>query len=424
MKNQPIIAGTILAALVSLNLHAASLGLGDAPPEIKTAKWIKGDAVPKLAPDQTYVVEFWATWCGPCRQSIPHLTKLAHQFKTNVTFIGMSVWENGNDAAAKEKLVTKFVNSMGEKMDYHVAIDDDKFMAEHWMTAADQNGIPAAFVVDKGIIAWIGHPMAGLEEALGEITTGKYDLAKAKKRAAAETKIEAFTKLAMAGGDEAELQKQAREIESLDQELGGLTPGEKFDAQEIIKQGKFRNAIIAYAKALDDETETNQLAKLEAAARAVAPKGVDFDAIKKDMAQSKAAQPARELFKKYSDAVGEGGNKDKAAELAKQVETAALKIKDPMLLNDFAWDILTNETFKQRDLPLATRLAKAAVDASEAKDASILDTYARALFDTGNPTDAIQYQTKAIAAATDASEKTELETALKKYQESAAKTVK
>ena len=50
-----------LAALVSPLLHAATLGLGDPAPEIKAAKWIKGDPVLKLDPERTYVIEFWAT---------------------------------------------------------------------------------------------------------------------------------------------------------------------------------------------------------------------------------------------------------------------------------------------------------------------------------------------------------------------------
>ena len=87
-------------------------------------------------------MEFWATWCGPCRVSIPHLTEMAHKY-TQVTFIGMDVWERGADI---DTAVSKFVEKMGDKMDYHVAMDtEDTFMANNWMKAADQNGIPPRF---------------------------------------------------------------------------------------------------------------------------------------------------------------------------------------------------------------------------------------------------------------------------------------
>jgi hypothetical protein len=74
---------------------------------------------------------------------------------------------------------------MGEKMTYRVALDDKSSqtngaMAETWMTAAGQHGIPTAFIVNKqGQIAWIGHPIALNETVLGDVLSGKYDMAKA-----------------------------------------------------------------------------------------------------------------------------------------------------------------------------------------------------------------------------------------------------
>src|SRR5207253_4909684 len=137
-------------------------------------------------------VEFWATWCGPCRVSIPHLTDLQKKYK-DVAFVGVSVWERDT------KGVKPFVEEMGDKMDYRVALDDvpeggdgnDGAMAKTWMNAAGQNGIPAAFVVNgDGKIAWIGHPMA-MDKPLADIVGGKWDLAAASaefKREQARTR--------------------------------------------------------------------------------------------------------------------------------------------------------------------------------------------------------------------------------------------
>jgi thiol-disulfide isomerase/thioredoxin len=49
--------------------------IGDPAARLKGLQWVKGGPV-KLQKGNIYVVEFWATWCPPCRVSIPHLTKL------------------------------------------------------------------------------------------------------------------------------------------------------------------------------------------------------------------------------------------------------------------------------------------------------------------------------------------------------------
>ncbi|WLT30854.1 TlpA disulfide reductase family protein [Geothrix sp. PMB-07] len=170
------------------------LTVGDPAPALKASRWVKGTPVAGFEKGRIYVVEFWATWCGPCRQSIPHLTEMAKQFEGKATFIGMSVWERGEAPEKVEANVDAFVKEMGDKMAYHVARDTgDAFMAQAWMQAASQKGIPAAFIVNgDGQIAWIGHPMDGLDKVLANVVAEKHDLAAAKadaeKAAAAEAR--------------------------------------------------------------------------------------------------------------------------------------------------------------------------------------------------------------------------------------------
>jgi len=406
-------------AALTMNATAATLNVGDPAPDLNVSQWVKGSSIEKFEPGKTYVVEFWATWCGPCRTTIPHLTEMAHKFKDKVTFIGMDVFEHGS-ADAVEKSVKKFVDGMGEKMDYHVAMDKEMFMADHWMKAAGQNGIPCAFVVDKTKVLWIGHPMAGLEQVLGEVVEGKFDSEKAKKRADAQQQVEKFFAAAMKGGDPAELEKQGKELEALDKELGGIMPGEPFEAQKVLKQAKFQAAMMAYQKAVFGGEEADKVDKLEAAAKAVAPEGFDFDRVRAQIQQAKGGQEAQTLFAKYVKAVGSDGDKEKASALAKQL--GELKIKDASTLNAFAWTLLTGEEIKDRDVALATKFAKAALDASGGTDASILDTYARALADSGKSSEAIAYQKKAVAACADDSQKADFAATLKKYESATAKS--
>lgn len=151
--------------------HADGIGPGSPAPALDVATWYKGTPVKTFDADKIYVVEFWATWCGPCKTSIPHITELAKKNK-DVTFIGVSIWEDDNGTNIKN-----FVQEMGDKMDYNIGYSGNKTgMSTTWMQAAGQNGIPSAFIVKNGQIQWIGHPMS-MEKPLDEIKVGKFDVA-------------------------------------------------------------------------------------------------------------------------------------------------------------------------------------------------------------------------------------------------------
>jgi thiol-disulfide isomerase/thioredoxin len=153
LRGLAVFAGFLAFTVATMAQPAARLGVGDPAPPLAVAKWLKGKPVTKLEKGTVYVIEFWATWCPPCRESIPHLTKLQKQFP-QVVFIGQNCMERNATAAAP------FVREMGDQMDYRVATDLNNRMATTWLKAAGQNGIPCAFVVDEeGMIAWIGHPM-------------------------------------------------------------------------------------------------------------------------------------------------------------------------------------------------------------------------------------------------------------------------
>ena len=179
-----ILALVTIAFQSSVCAQEATLKPGDPAPALSPAKWLKGEAVTSLEKGKIYVVEFWATWCGPCRESIPHLTELQKKYK-DVIFIGQSVWEQD------QTKVEPFVKEMGDKMNYRVAQDDAEQgkMAAAWMQAAGQDGIPTAFIIDKDTkIAWIGHPME-MGTVLGEIVSGSFD---PKTAADDATKLEAL----------------------------------------------------------------------------------------------------------------------------------------------------------------------------------------------------------------------------------------
>lgn len=152
---------TIVLVFLYLALATKFLGsteetaalVGKPAPSIATVKFVQGEAV--SIEKQVTVVEFWATWCPPCRDAIPHLNKVYKHFKSRgVNFVGIS--------QEAEKPVMDFIAKLGSDFTYPVALD----IGGEVNKAYGVKGIPAAFVVSDGQVVWAGHPRSGLEAAL------------------------------------------------------------------------------------------------------------------------------------------------------------------------------------------------------------------------------------------------------------------
>lgn len=181
--------------LAILGLAAASvaspvlaLEVGDLAPALQITEWVAGKAVDlKAGKDKTiFVLEFWATWCGPCKMSIPHLTELQAKYKDkNVVIIGIS------DEPAET--IKPFMKSMGERMVYTVASDKGGTTMRTYLTGFGVNGIPYACIVDKsGTIVWHGSPFEELDSTLEQVVAGKFDLAIAKNTAKAAKMLDTY----------------------------------------------------------------------------------------------------------------------------------------------------------------------------------------------------------------------------------------
>jgi len=270
-------------ALLTLGLVLAAAGaqfaaeLGQPASPLKPETWVKGKAI-DLAEGKgktVYVVEFWATWHGPCRAAIPHLTELQKRFAAQgVVFIGIS-----DEPADKVK---PFVEQMGDKMGYRVAVDTTRATHEAYLDAFGARGIPHAFVVDKnGNIAWHGHSMVGLDRTLEEILAGKFDLEAAKRSLHAEDLVPQY--FAGASADRPE----PRNKELGDQIVTGAARNPAFlneFAWMILTDQRVKSRDLGLAlraaKLAYDDTAGNDSAIVDTYARAMFDNGRKAEAIK------------------------------------------------------------------------------------------------------------------------------------------------
>jgi len=152
---QAVLATTaVLAAICAAPAVTADVKVGDKMPKLKVGNLYNNQFDVNLNDLDGYVVvvEFWATWCGPCRASIPHLNDIDKQFKDQGVVI-VSLSDEG------DRTVRPFVKEM--KMKYLVGSGSTS------IRDFGVNGIPHAFLVDpNGIVRWAGHPMAGLDKEI------------------------------------------------------------------------------------------------------------------------------------------------------------------------------------------------------------------------------------------------------------------
>ena len=154
---------------------------GDKAPQLEVSDWItngngKFSEVTKFEEGQVYVVEFWATWCGPCIAMMPEMAELQKSYGEKVRFL--SITEETPD----EVLMLKERDFPGESgvpfksymNEYSVAADPDGSTHTSFL-GTGSTGIPHSFVVGKtGQIEWSGHP-AALDPVLTKIVDGSWD---------------------------------------------------------------------------------------------------------------------------------------------------------------------------------------------------------------------------------------------------------
>ena len=340
----------LLLLLLSATLSAAGLKVGDPAPATRPATMLQGEAVKDFKKGEVYVFECWASWCGPCIAAIPHLNELHKQMgKKGVVITGVNVWESERDAASAQR-AKDFLKAQGDKMSYRVALGGKAFIKD-WLEAAEVNGIPHAFVVAEGKIAWTGHPAQLTAEMLGDILTG--------------------TPLAAAP-----------------------------PVADKIPQRRLSKPAVPAGTAPNDPEMAAAQAKLDALSEAMRAR--DWDAAEKALPAAAGVLPkqeGQELRDSIEAQIGLARG-DPTKFYAQLQKVADEEFDDPEALNEIAWRLLTMKAFAQKpNLVLAEKCAVQSVKLTKEEHPDKLDTLARLRWLQGKKEEAIRLQIKSVDKA-------------------------
>ena len=110
--------------------------------------------------NKVIIVDFWATWCGPCRMEIPHLNQLYLDNKgKGLQIIGVSM-DDGSDA------VKQFL--LKNRVDYPVVMGNEDVANDF----GGVEGLPTKFIIDRSgkvIRKLVGYQVAELEKTIREL---------------------------------------------------------------------------------------------------------------------------------------------------------------------------------------------------------------------------------------------------------------
>lgn len=136
-----LVAVTALSLAMPLSAFAV-IKKGDPAPPFKVVSTTGQNITLANYKGYVLVMDFFATWCPPCRESIPHLIELNQKYnKQGLQILGLSADEDG------EKVVKAFVAE--KKINYPVAMAGEQLLTDYGLRS-----IPTIYVINKkGVIA-------------------------------------------------------------------------------------------------------------------------------------------------------------------------------------------------------------------------------------------------------------------------------
>lgn len=144
--------------------------IGQRAPEIRVTDWVQNVPEQLSVEGKFVVLEFWATWCGPCLKAVPHLNELqaATANEKDVLFLSMTY-------EAPERIARTL-----ERIDFQTTVVSDQELTTHVGFGVAKAGdrisgaIPQTAVIDRsGTLRWMGLPNDLTQGLLQDLLAGK-----------------------------------------------------------------------------------------------------------------------------------------------------------------------------------------------------------------------------------------------------------
>lgn len=130
------------SATLAEQMQQSGLSIGSIPPAL-TLETLEGEQFDQTVLSEKHVIlNFWATWCEPCRLEMPDIAQLANEYPDDLAVVAINLKED-------EAAITSFLEELGLH-DFHVLLDREGKLADQFQVIA----LPTTYFLNKdGTIA-------------------------------------------------------------------------------------------------------------------------------------------------------------------------------------------------------------------------------------------------------------------------------